>query len=74
MILLSKNVPVEDNLLAVAVQENECRLEALALLARSQWWREGGAADVSALGGNSQNFLHKPLRFFVTLGLKILRL
>jgi len=25
-------------------------------------------------GGNSQNFLHKVVRFFVTLGLKILRL
>ena len=27
-----------------------------------------------ALCGNSQNFLHKFVRFFVTLGLKILRL
>jgi len=26
------------------------------------------------LGGESQNFLHKFVRFFVTLGLKILRL
>jgi hypothetical protein len=26
------------------------------------------------LGGNSQNFLHKFVRFFVTLGIKILRL
>jgi len=26
------------------------------------------------LGGDSQNFLHKFVRFFITLGLKILRL
>ncbi len=29
---------------------------------------------IGDMGGNSQHFLHKFVRFFVTLGLKILRL
>ncbi len=37
----------------------------------TKWFRTG---DIRRQGGNSQNFLRKFVRFFVTLGLKILRL
>jgi len=35
---------------------------------------EGYVKEITPLGGDSQNFLGKLVRFFVTLGLKILRL
>jgi len=38
------------------------------------WLGLNGGDGITLLGGDSQNFLRKFLRFFVTLGLKILRL